>query len=623
MGSSKFSILLLGLLCAPLPGRTEEHHVNIADCSFASRPDEFLLREARTRRELQERVLKFSASAGPVKRPATLAPVPRRNFIDDAIFDRMQAAGVQSSPLTADDEFFRRVHLDLTGRTPTPDAIRAFLVDRSSGKRDELIDRLLYSAEFGHRWTLWMGDLVGLTAQASNVNIQIDGRNAYYVWLRNAVMAGKSYKDIAYELIGGVGNNYDHASGAANYAVRGRTPMGPAQDTYDTMLARTAGAFLGVAHYDCLLCHDGRRHLDQISLWGGQATRIEAQLMAAFFSRQRLTAVRTTQSDFYYNSINVAEADTGNYALNTNFGNRPNRVPAGALRNLIPEYRNGQKPVEGLTWRESFAHHMSQDRLFAINAVNRMWKQFFGMGLVEPVDAMDPARLDPNRPPPEPWTLQATHPELLAQLADSFTSMNFNMREFIKLLLQSSAYQLSSRSAGEWKYDYLTVFARHYPRRLEGEEVHDVLVNASGVATTYALRGLDPVEWAVQLPEPAEPRSNRGSFAFMDAFFRGNRDTQQRSQSGSILQQMYLMNDAFVLNRIRTASPTLREAARLSDDAALEEIYLRFLSRKPADDERAVGTALLRKATTAAARNAAIEDLAWVCVNKLEFLFSY
>jgi hypothetical protein len=84
------------------------------------------------------------------------------------------------------------------------------------------------------------------------------------------------------------------------------------------------------------------------------------------------------------------------------------------------------------------------------------------------------------------------------------------------------------------------------------------------------------------------------------------------------------MNDAFVLNRIRVAgSPTLREAARLSDEAALEEIYLLFLSRKPDDAERARGVALLSGAATAAARNAAIEDLAWVCVNKLEFLFSY
>jgi hypothetical protein len=265
-----------------------------------------------------------------------------------------------------------------------------------------------------------------------------------------------------------------------------------------------------------------------------------------------------------------------------------------------------------------------QDRLFAINAVNRIWKYFFGLGLVEPVDGLDPARLDPDNPPPAPWSLQATHPRLLIQLADRFAAMNFDMRAFIRLLLESSAYQLSARYPGEWQYEYIPLFARHYPRRLEGEEIHDVLTQASGVPVSYTVQGLDPVSWAIALPEPAEPRSNGASRAFMDAFFRGNRDTQQRLQSGSILQQMYIMNDPFVLNRIRVASsPTLQAAARLPNEQTVEEIFLLFLGRLPSADERARALAPLARASNAAARNSAIEDLAWVCVNKLEFLFSY
>lgn len=623
MGSRDLTIAATCILAAGmLAGQPEEHHVNIADCAFVSRPDEFRNREARTRREVQDRVLKFSMAAG---RPSlSTAEVPRRNFIDDAIFGKLSAAGVRSAPLSGDDEFLRRVSLDVTGRLPSPDEIRAFVADTSPAKRDALIERLLWSPEFGDRWTLWLGDLVQLNAQASNVSLRIDGRNAYYVWLRNAVMSGKSYKDIAYELISGAGNTYNHATGSANYALRARTPMGPGQDTYDAMLARTASAFLGVAHYDCLLCHDGRRHLDQISLWGSQATRLEAWNMAAYFSRARLTGNAAQNGDFYYQSIDVSDAATGTYNLNTDYGNRPTRAPAGTLRSLTPQYRDGKGPVQGMSWRESFAHQMSYDRLFSINAANRMWKQVFGMGLVDPVEALDPARLDPSHPPPDPWTLQATHPELLLQLADAFIAKNFDLREFLKTLLQSTAYQLSSTYPGEWKYEYLPLFARHYPRRLEGEEVHDAITKATGVMASYTLQGLDTVQWAVQLPEPAEPRSNGGSRAFMDAFFRGNRDTQARSQSGSILQQMYLMNDTFVLNRTRvSASPLLRDAAKLSNEAALDEIFLLFLSRKPNDTERASGLAALAKANTTALRNAAIEDLAWVCANKMEFLFSH
>jgi hypothetical protein len=621
MGPWKHGVLPAGLFFVLLANSPEDHHVSIGDCTFASRPEEFRSRESRARREIHSRTMQMTALLSAAS-PAA-APIARRNFVDDAIFGKLEAAGVQPAALTTDEEFFRRISLDLTGRAPLPDEIRAFLEDSSPGKRNDAIERLLYSEAFGHRWTMWMGDLVQLTAAASNVNLQIDGRNAYYVWLRNAVLSRKSFKDTAYELVSGMGNNYDHATGAANYAVRGRTPMGPAQDTYDTMLARTAAAFLGIAYYDCLLCHDGRRHLDQISLWGGSMTRLEAEQMAAFFARQRLTPRRVERGEFYYNSFDVSEAAAGGYDLNTNFGNRPTRAPVGTLRSLTPQYRTGEKPLNGLNWRESFAHHMSQDRLFSINAVNRMWKYLFGLGLVDPVDTLDPARLDPANPPPAPWTLQATHPELLVKLADQFVALNYDVRAFLMLLLQSSAYQLSSRYSGEWKYEYTPLFARHYPRRLEGEEIHDVLVNASGVAVSYTLQGLEPAQWAVALPEPAEPRSNRASLLFMNAFFRGNRDTQPRTQSGSILQEMYLMNDPFALNRIRVAAPRLQNAAKLGNGAAVEEVYLLFLSRRPTESERGKALVLLNRAPNAAARNAALEDLAWVCLNKVEFLFSY
>ena len=85
------------------------------------------------------------------------------------------------------------------------------------------------------------------------------------------------------------------------------------------------------------------------------------------------------------------------------------------------------------------------------------------------------------------------------------------------------------------------------------------------------------------------------------------------------------MNDSFVLNRTRlTASTVLQEIARLSsNDAVVEQMFLTFLSRVPSDEERQAGVAFLAKATRATDRNAAIEDLAWACINKLDFLFSY
>jgi hypothetical protein len=89
------------------------------------------------------------------------------------------------------------------------------------------------------------------------------------------------------------------------------------------------------------------------------------------------------------------------------------------------------------------------------------------------------------------------------------------------------------------------------------------------------------------------------------------------------LQQLNLMTDPFVLSRVKmAASPALQEMARLPDDALIEQLFLSFLSRRPTASELALAQARLRNAT-GAVRNAAIEDLAWVAINKLDFLFRY
>src|SRR5262249_50894094 len=109
------------------------------------------------------------------------------------------------------------------------------------------------------------------------------------------------------------------------------------------------------------------------------------------------------------------------------------------------------------------------------------------------------------------------------------------------------------------------------------------------------------------------------------AFQRGNRDSQQRNQSGSILQNLNMMNDPFVLTRNKVgASQALKTLANNSDNqAGTEEIFLLFLGRKPTELERTTPAGLLTKTATQAARNTAVEDLAWVLMNKVEFLFSY
>jgi hypothetical protein len=157
---------------------------------------------------------------------------------------------------------------------------------------------------------------------------------------------------------------------------------------------------------------------------------------------------------------------------------------------------------------------------------------------------------------------------------------------------------------------------------LEGEEIHDAIQTATGVLATYRVNGFaEPVNWALKLPDPLEA----GGTTLMNTFYRGNRDTVARQQSGSIQQQLGLMNDTFVTNRIRMAnSPVLRRiAANAVAKDLVEELYLTFLSRPPSARELLKATELFARASTTATRNAVIEDLAWAMINKLDFMFSY
>lgn len=139
--------------------------VSGSNCSFTSNPDEFLLRELRVRKELAGRVKQLdsvarrTSAALPLTLPA--AGIPQRNFIDNIIFNKLTAARVPSAALSTDEEFLRRITLDLTGRIPSSSDIRAFAADSSPAKRDLLIEQLLNSQEFVDKWTMWDGRPAG------------------------------------------------------------------------------------------------------------------------------------------------------------------------------------------------------------------------------------------------------------------------------------------------------------------------------------------------------------------------------------------------------------------------------------------------------------------------------
>src|ERR1051325_1571255 len=168
---------------------------------------------------------------------------PAVNFIDTEVFNKMQQGHVTPTTLAGDEEFLRRVTLDLTGQIPDAAAVQSFVADTTANKRAKMIDQLLASDAFVDRWTMWFGDLVQNVQVSSNSREFPNGRNAYYNYIHDSIKNGKAYDQMVREVIAGAGDSY--ATGQANYVVRQLQPNGPIKNgkAYDQMVREViAGA---------------------------------------------------------------------------------------------------------------------------------------------------------------------------------------------------------------------------------------------------------------------------------------------------------------------------------------------------------------------------------------------
>jgi hypothetical protein len=193
------------------------------------------------------------------------------------------------------------------------------------------------------------------------------------------------------------------------------------------------------------------------------------------------------------------------------------------------------------------------------------------------------------------------------------------------LITKSNAYQLSSAYPGTWDVSYTPYYARKYVRRLDAEEIHDAIQQATGIMGNYTLNNsnLPPVQWAMQFPDTREPLSNGGVAAFLNAFGRGTRDTTFRRSDASILQALNMMNNAFVENRLHQGNIGSRVQAlvgsNLSVPGKIRDLFMHTLSRPPTSGEEEYFSFLFR----VLGDRAAAENAQWVLLNKMDFLFNY
>ena len=501
--------------------------------------------------------------------PAAWAAVPTRNFIDELAWKKLRDVNVLPSGPADDATFLRRSSFDAIGRLPTSEEARRFLADTSPDKRDRLVDDLLARPEYADRWANLWADLL----RPNPYRVGIKATLSLDTFLREAFAANMPYDRFVAEFLTATGSVW--RNGAAVIYRDRRSP--------DEIVTMASQLFLGV-RLECAKCH---QHPFEVY---GQA---DFYGLAAYFARVGYQGTGLSPPiSGGEETVLVKPTGEVRHPL-TNAVLAP--TPLGGPPVTVGEEDPRKRLVE---WLRSSDHPT-----FAAAAVNRIWAEFFGMGLVDPVDD-----LRATNPP--------SNPELLAALAAEFRSTGFDQKRLIATIMKSHLYGLSSlpnaTNAGD-----LRNFSRHYRRRLRAELVADAIDDVTGVPTSYP--GMPVGSRAVQL------WTHRSGSVFLDVFGRPdpNQDPPcERIGDATAVQALHLMNSSHVHGKVTgdTGLPARLVAAGKKPGDIVEELYLAAYSRLPTDEERR--TVLAELFRDGANPRTAAEDLLWAMLNTPEFVYS-
>ena len=515
---------------------------------------------------------------------AVFLKAARHNYIDDAVLKHLQVLHIPPSPPADDSEFMRRAYLDAAGILPRPAEVEQFLKDPSPEKRSRLIDDLMKRPEFVDYWAYKWSDLL----LVSSNHLSNEEMWSYYNWIRNSVASDKPWNQFATELVTATGNTQQN--GAANYWLIHRDPL----DISENM----AQAFLGI-NITCAHCHN-----HPLAKW----TQKDYYGMANLFARVRLKTYAPSGArpavGPLFNDVTVYSAQTGEFSDDRFMMVLPPKpLDAKQLATEAP----GDTRLYFSTWLTS-----PQNPFFARNIVNRIWRNFMGRGLVEPVDDMR----DTN---------PATNDALLNALVKDFVAHNYDVDYLIRTIMQSATYQASSTPLKENADD--DKYGSHYViKRLPAEVMLDAYSQVTQVPEKFD--GYAAGMRALQLPDTAV------TSYFLTAFGRPLRQQTRESERTSvptITQALHIINGDTLNNKLRDPQNSVDMMIRLgfSDEQILDYLYLASLSRYPKDSERAALTKALASAEQQKTpgvddpRQAALRDMTWSLLTGQEFMFNH
>ena len=567
-------------------------------------------------------------ASGLPKATGSVQRVPRRNFIDNHVFGKMERDGVPHAPQASDQEFFRRITLDLTGRIPTSSEVLNFMGDTSPDKRARVVDHLIGSPAFVDKWSYFYMDLLRANGKMGR------GVQLFHYMLKESLASDRPYDDFVRSLIAGSAKS-NLVVASVNPIVREHVEGKPGQvehgddlrkvhqiDTHDELTILYGKVFLGI-NLSCISCHDGAHHLEKVNVYLSQRKRSDFFQQAAFLGNTRyiphVERSEALMGHFIVDDLGRGYDTKSQSMLRIERSGGPSQ-PKFMLTDELP--RRGAEP------REELARLLTSHPQFARATVNLYWSKLMGLGIVEPADEFDLARQDPKHTPTG-WEMQPSHPELLDALAGDFRKSGYSLHSLFRTICNSSAYQLSARFPGQWSERYTRYYARKYARMLTAEELHDSIALATdrpgsfgGGRRKAVLNDEEPAGPTVSLAmQMAVPRSSGELKSFMQAFGQSNRGAPARPPQASPLQPIMLMRSPVVNDRVLAAKDSRVQrllASSESNGKVVDELFLATLSRQPTPEEKTVAVSFLDKDRVEGAQN-----VQWALLNLVEFLYNF
>lgn len=512
--------------------------------------------------------------------PAT-AFASKNNFVDEHVFAKLAALRIPPAALADDAEFHRRAYLDAIGVMPTPDEVRAFLADTRADKRSRLVEHLLQRPEFVDHWSLFLGDLLQNRKERDHDVRGSKGVRGFHVWLREQVQANRPWDELARAVLTAQGTTTE--SPAVGYFI---VTVGEHGEAHRSEVAASAAqAFLGT-RIGCAQCHN--HPLERY-------TQDDYYHFAAFFSRLKMQ-----RKD---------PKDGVTALLVAGYDGKPSKAPVGVTQPRTGRFMKPQPLDRAETNvspdadpRATLARWMTDpsNEYFAGAMVNRVWKHYLGVGLVEPVDD-----LRASNPP--------TNPELWQALVREFVAKKYDLRHLMRVILNSRTYQLSATTNAANAKDQ-RFYSHYYARRLPAEVLLDAIAQATEVADRFP--GYPEGTRAGQLPDPTLKSY------FLTVFGRSERVTAcacERSGEVTLPQVLHLQNGETIVQKIASPNGRLTRLLKKSDDEVRDELFLATRGRLPTPKEKEAVKLTLAEGE----RGEVFRDLFWALLNSKEFSFNH